>query len=45
MGPGMTERRRETELYDLFQTEFKSKYRNGRVRRIFVVDFVSSEVN
>ena len=45
MGFGMTGRRRETQLYDLVQTEFKSKDRNGRERGIFVVDFVSSAVN
>ena len=45
MGFGMTSRRRDTQLYDLVQTEFKSKDRNGRVRKIFVVDFVSSAVN
>ena len=45
MGFGMTSRRRDTQLYDLVQTEFKSKDCNGRVRKIFVVDFVSSVVN
>ena len=39
------QQRRETQLYDLVQTEFKSKDRNGRVRKIFVVDFISSAVN
>ena len=45
MGFGMTSRRRDTQLYDLVQTEFKSKDRNGRERGISVVDFVSSAVN
>ena len=39
------QQRRETQLYDLVQTEFKSKDGNGRIRKIFVVDFISSMVN
>ncbi|PAV17463.1 hypothetical protein PNOK_0752700 [Pyrrhoderma noxium] len=44
-GPdNVPQQRRETQLYDLVQTEFKSKDRNGRIRKIFVVDFISSMV-
>ena len=46
VGPGnVPQQRRETQLYDLVQTEFKSKDGNGRIRKIFVVDFISSAVN
>ena len=45
-GPGnIPQQRRETQLYDLIQTEFKSKDGNGRIRKFFVVDFISSMVN
>ena len=45
VGPGnVPQQRRETQLYDLVQTEFKSKDCNGRIRKIFVVDFISSMV-
>ena len=44
-GPdNVPQQRRETQLYDLVQTEFKSKDGNGRIRKIFVVDFISSMV-
>ena len=44
-GPdNVPQQRRETQLYDLIQTEFKSKDSNGQIRKIFVVDFISSMV-